>query len=175
MSHEKIFILTFVMALAACNAPAPAEHQSRAESNASLPTAVSPSPAVEAAATPDNTGQDALSIAQDSDHQGETVMLRSTYDQCLNNAGGVTPDIQDCIETEYEYQEARLDKVYQELLAKLGGDQKAALETEQKKWLSDRDAQCGVDPDEGGQGQRLEANDCFLEMTAKRAAELEAR
>jgi uncharacterized protein YecT (DUF1311 family) len=129
----------------------------------------------EATSTPDNTGQGATSAAQDSDHQGETVMLRSTYDQCLKNAGGVTPDIQDCIETEYEYQETRLDKAYQELLAKLGGDKKTVLETEQKRWLDDRDAQCGVDPDEGGQGQRLEANDCFLEMTAKRAAELETR
>jgi uncharacterized protein YecT (DUF1311 family) len=163
------------MTLAACNDPAPAGHQSRAEPDVSLPAAVSTSPADEATATTDNTGQGALSAAQDSNHQGGTAMLRSTYDQCLNNAGGVTPEIQDCIETEYEFQETRLDKVYKELLAKSGSDQKAALEIEQKKWLSDRDTQCAMDPNEGGQGQRLEANDCFLEMTAKRAAELEAR
>lgn len=172
MNHWKIVVLVSAMALVACNAPAPAEQQSHAGPGAS-PPATSPVP--EATSTPDNTGQGATSAAQDSDHQGETVMLRSTYDQCLKNAGGVTPDLQDCIETEYEYQEARLDKAYQGLLTKLGGDKKAVLETEQKKWLDDRDAQCGVDPDEGGQGQRLEANDCFLEMTAKRAAELETR
>lgn len=93
-------------------------------------------------------------------------MLRNTYDQCLEAASGVTPDIQDCIDREYEYQDDRLSKAYQLLLLSLNSDKKLDLEVEQKKWLSTRDAECGLDVEAGGQGQRLEANDCFLEITA---------
>lgn len=102
-------------------------------------------------------------------------MLRNTYDQCLEAASGVTPDIQDCIDREYEYQYDRLSKAYQLLLSRLDNGKKLELEEEQKKWLSMRDAECGLDAEAGGQGQRLEANDCILEVTAKRAVELEAR
>lgn len=100
-------------------------------------------------------------------------MTRSSYDACLTAAAGVTPDIQDCIAAEFEYQDARLNQAYQAALAK--GDRAAqeALREAQRQWIEERDAQCALDPD-GGQGQRLESNDCALELTAKRAAELEA-
>lgn len=101
-------------------------------------------------------------------------MLRSSYDECLKTAAGVVPNMQDCIGAEHDYQDDRLNKVYQALISKLDKPGQLALRAEQRKWLADRGAECSLDP-EGGQGQRLEANDCMLEMTARRASELEVR
>lgn len=101
-------------------------------------------------------------------------MLRPSYAKCLDGTGGVTPEIQDCVADEYDFQNRRLNKVYQSLLAQLSKDDQEMLRIEQRKWISIRDAQCEID-NGAGQGQRLEANDCLLEMTAKRASELEQR
>lgn len=103
-----------------------------------------------------------------------TSMLRNSFDECIKASGGVVPEMQACIESEFEYQDGRLNAVYQRLQGALAANEKAELELKQKQWLKERDAQCGWDADEEGQGQRLEANDCFLEMTSKRADELEA-
>lgn len=106
--------------------------------------------------------------------EGGASMLRSSFDECIKASGGVVPEMQACIESEFEYQDGRLDVAYQRLQGVLAANEKAELELKQKQWLKERDAQCGWDADEEGQGQRLEANDCFLEMTSKRADELEA-
>ncbi|WP_252255721.1 lysozyme inhibitor LprI family protein [Lysobacter capsici] len=107
-------------------------------------------------------------------NKGDQNVLRPSYDKCLDATGGVTPEIQDCIAEEYDFQDDRLNKVYQSLLAKLPKEDQEALRVEQRKWVSKRDAECEIDSG-AGQGQRLEANDCLLEMTAKRASELEQR
>lgn len=83
--------------------------------------------------------------------------------------------MQACIEEEYKYQDARLNNDYRRLLIALEGSNKIELKSKQRQWLAERDSACGESANnEEGQGQRIEANDCFLEMTAKRAAELEA-
>jgi uncharacterized protein YecT (DUF1311 family) len=97
---------------------------------------------------------------------------RASYDSCLKAAGGVVPSMQECIDTEFAFQDKRLNKAYQVRMAALGKDERASLRLVQRKWIADRDKQCASD-DAPGQGQRLEMNDCSLEMTAKRAAELE--
>lgn len=106
--------------------------------------------------------------------KGDASMLRSSFDECIKASGGVVPEMQACIESEFEYQDGRLNVAYQRLQGALSVNEKAELELKQKQWLKERDAQCRWDADEEGQGQRLEANDCFLEMTSKRADELEA-
>lgn len=100
-------------------------------------------------------------------------MLRSSYGECIKASGGVVPEMQACIEDEFDYQDARLNNVYRRLLETSEGSKKIELESSQKQWLAERDSKCGWDAGEEGQGQRIEANDCFLEMTAKRAGELE--
>ena len=82
--------------------------------------------------------------------------------------------MQDCIAAEYEYQDGRLNKAYRALMATLGDEEKAGLRGAQRRWLAERDERCAYDPD-SGQAGRLEANECSLEMTASRAAELESR
>lgn len=106
--------------------------------------------------------------------KGGASMLRNSFDECIKASGGVVPEMQACIESEFEYQDGRLNVAYQRLQGALAANEKAELELKQKQWLKERDAQCGWDAEKGGQGQRLEANDCFLEMTSKRADELEA-
>ena len=100
--------------------------------------------------------------------------LRSSYGNCLKSAGGVVPDMQDCIDTEYGYQDKRLNTAYKTLMGKLNKAQQTTLRSDERKWITHRDSYCAPDQD-GGHGQRLEANDCALEETAKRASELEAR
>ena len=62
-------------------------------------------------------------------------MLRPSYDECLKAAAGVVPDMQDCIGAEHEYQDGRLNKVYQTLMSKLDKPGQLALRAEQRKWL----------------------------------------
>jgi uncharacterized protein YecT (DUF1311 family) len=100
--------------------------------------------------------------------------IRTSYSTCLKAAGGVTPDMQDCIGTEYDYQDNRLNRVYKALMARLSKTEQAKLCAEERKWIAHRDAYCALPPD-AGQGQRLESNGCTMEQTAKRAAILEAR
>ena len=84
------------------------------------------------------------------------------------------PDMQECIGTEYDYQDKRLNQVYKALIARLSKTEQIKLRAEERKWIAHRDAYCALPPD-AGQGQRLESNGCTMEQTAKRAATLEAR
>ncbi|OHE84191.1 MAG: hypothetical protein A2579_13625 [Lysobacterales bacterium RIFOXYD1_FULL_69_11] len=78
--------------------------------------------------------------------------------------------MQDCIAEESGYQQTRLKAAYDALVA-----EEASLQAEQANWLATRDEACTWDAEEEGQGQRLEANECQLTMTAERARELEER
>lgn len=82
--------------------------------------------------------------------------------------------MQDCIDTEYAYQDGRLNAVYKALVATLGDAERSALRERQRTWIADRDEQCFYDPD-SGQAGRVDAAECRLDMTAKRADALEAR
>ena len=97
-------------------------------------------------------------------------MLRDSYALCIEQSGGVTPAMQDCIAEESDYQEARLKAAYDARVA-----EEASLQADQASWLVTRDEACAWDPEEEGQGQRLAANECQLTITAERARELEER
>lgn len=80
----------------------------------------------------------------------------------------------DCIGQEHERQDARLNRVYKEIMAILSAERKTALRNAQRAWLKYREANCEFyyDPD-GGSLARVEGNDCFMRETAERAKELE--
>jgi len=82
--------------------------------------------------------------------------------------------MQECIDAEHEYQDGRLNKVCQAVMAKLSEENKTRLRTEQRQWITNRDERCFYDP-QSGQAGRLDAAECRLEMTASRAAEIESR
>ncbi|MBV9347137.1 MAG: DUF1311 domain-containing protein [Pseudolabrys sp.] len=99
--------------------------------------------------------------------------VSKSYSECMEKSGGVTPMMQDCISAEYEKQDERLNTAYRLLLAPLPEKRKALARDAQRKWLTFRDANCGL-YDNGGSAGRLAANECLLTHTARRAAELEA-
>lgn len=111
----------------------------------------------------------------EASEQPTAAALRTSYQACIAQSAGVTPAMQDCMAVEAEYQEGRLASAYDRLLESLAPDARRALESEQSAWLSEQDRACAWNADEEGQAQRLEANECTLQMTATRAAELEQR
>jgi uncharacterized protein YecT (DUF1311 family) len=99
--------------------------------------------------------------------------LRGSFQPCVDKAAGATWPTQDCIEREFEHQDARLNKAYQALMKALPEQGQTELRTSQRQWLSSRDADCPWDDDTEGQGRRIESNYCVMEKTALRAGELE--
>lgn len=103
------------------------------------------------------------------------MALRDTYYECAASTNGITWDIQACMDAEFDYQDARLNAAYRNLMAKLSEPDKRALRSEERKWISARDSVCSWDAQTEGQAQRIEANVCALKGTAQRAATLEQR
>ena len=141
---RSLLLLPALLALAACTAPRDAPADTGPEASATTPS-------------PET-------VAERED------VLRDSYALCIEQSGGVTPAMQDCIAEESDYQETRLKAAYDALVA---GE--ASLQAEQATWVATRDEACAWDAEAEGQGQRLEANECQLTMTAERARELEGR
>ncbi len=108
-----------------------------------------------------------------SAHAGEALYDR-TYGTCMDNSGGVTVEMHDCIGNEHARQDARLNNAYKNLAAQLSANRKNELLAVQRLWIRYRDANCKFhgDPD-GGTMAGINAASCGLEMTARRARELE--
>ncbi|WP_231104371.1 lysozyme inhibitor LprI family protein [Xanthomonas graminis] len=183
MAIVKLLPVSCLLALcamtAACNGGSSAPAPTAASAAAAPATApASAAPVGDAAAAnpqaPSAASTQADATAAPSKPSGENVVLRPSYDACISAAAGVTPTMQDCIDTEYEYQDGRLNTVYKALMAKLGDAEKNALREQQRTWIAQRDEKCFYDPD-SGQAGRVDAAECRLDMTAKRAGELAAR
>ena len=96
------------------------------------------------------------------------------FSSCMDQSSGVTVNMIDCIGQEHERQDARLNRVYNELMGTLPAERKNALRDAQRAWLKYREANCHFyDDPNGGSIARVQANDCFMTETAKRAKELE--
>ncbi len=74
--------------------------------------------------------------------QEAAAPLRASYGACIGQSGGVTPDMQDCIAMEAEYQDGRLGSAYEALHASLPSTGRQALESEQDAWLVRRTKEC---------------------------------
>ncbi|MGD7034864.1 lysozyme inhibitor LprI family protein [Methylotuvimicrobium buryatense] len=100
--------------------------------------------------------------------------LNPEFSICMDQSGGVTMNMIDCITEEDQRQDTRLNRVYNELMGTLSAERKTALRDAQRAWLKYREANCHFydDPD-GGSIARVQANDCFMTETAQRAKELE--
>ena len=176
---NRIFPLGVLVLLCGCSSPDP----DAAAQQLAPPAVVATSENVDGASPPEGTpvatpatapNQNGSTSMQAS-NPGEGTMLRPSYETCIARSGGVTPAMQDCIAAEAEYQEGRLASVYARLLASLPPSDRQALENEQSAWMGEKDIACAWNADEEGQGQRLEANECALQMTATRAEKLEMR
>lgn len=101
--------------------------------------------------------------------------LRSSYEACLEAAGGVVPASQGCIEREDDYQRRLLVDAEQLLRAR---DDAAAIrtyQTDKRQWDAGTALQCRWDAETEGQGQRLAANDCALRRLADWVVEARRR
>jgi uncharacterized protein YecT (DUF1311 family) len=98
----------------------------------------------------------------------------AAHTACMGKSGGVTSAMLDCIATELQRQDARLNRAYKAAMAPLSAPRKKQLQAAQRAWLAYRDANCQfyADP-EGGSVAAVVANDCVLSATASRALELE--
>lgn len=136
-------------------------------------TAPTPAPEASSASKFPDASADRQQASSGQASSGD-VVLRPSFQACVDAAGGVTPATQDCISEEYAYHDARLNAAYRRLMASLSKDRATALRNEERTWLAERDNRCHWDADTEGQAQRLEANYCLMERTAQRAEELEA-
>ena len=98
--------------------------------------------------------------------------LRDSYVKCAEATNGSTWEMQNCVEEEFEYQDARLNAAYRTLQSRIPEAGKKSLAEDERKWISDRDKSCEWNPEEEGQAQRIEANICSLKQTAGRADQL---
>lgn len=96
-----------------------------------------------------------------------------TFDRCMDAANGVTVDVMNCMDEELDYQDNRLNSVYQRLRKVLTPTNWDVLRKEQRKWLAGRDS-CEVNDDiRGGTAEMLVRENCVLRKTTFRAVELE--
>lgn len=101
-------------------------------------------------------------------------VLRASFTQCIDDSGAVDAAMQECIANEFGHHDERLNLAYAKLKQTLAANKMVELRGVQRNWLRDRDAKCAWDAQTEGSAQRLQANYCMMEATAKRANELEA-
>lgn len=112
-------------------------------------------------------GMSALASADEID-------LTKQYSSCMDKAGGITVNMLDCMGAETKRQDARLNRAYKDVMARLSPERRKELQEVQRVWIKYRDANCRfyADPD-GGSIASVNSNDCFMSATAARAKELE--
>ena len=114
------------------------------------------------------------SAAHGQDSSASSKPLRPTYYSCVKASRGVTLALNDCIGTEHDFQDKRLNAAYGRLRTSLSAAQRATLRDEERTWIEQRDKTCTSDGS-GGTASMLDSNQCQLDQTAARAAVLEAR
>ncbi|MDQ7998020.1 MAG: lysozyme inhibitor LprI family protein [Luteibacter sp.] len=99
--------------------------------------------------------------------------LSTSFYACVEASNGVTAALNDCIGTEHDAQDKRLNVAYRRLRDSLAPELRTSLRDEERGWIVARDRDCAADG--GGTGSLLDANQCVLNQTARRASVLEAR
>jgi len=95
------------------------------------------------------------------------------YAACVDKAAGAAIPMQDCIANEQVRQTRRLQAALSALMTSMPA-KRSQLRNAQRKWGDFRDAHCSFfDSGKVVQAVRLAANECVLNFTVQRAAELE--
>ena len=115
-----------------------------------------------------------VSPAQSQENGSKEAPLRPSYYTCIKASNGVTSALNDCIGTEHDFQDKRLNTAYRLLGKTLSKGERNALRDEERTWIAQRDKSCAPDID-GGTASLLDVNQCQLDETAARASALEAR
>ena len=85
----------------------------------------------------------------------------TTYSACMDESGGVTMNMLDCMGSEAEQQDARLNENYKAAMQALTPAQQTQLRDAQRLWIKFRDADCAL--------LGINSASCFLDMTKQRA------
>ena len=100
--------------------------------------------------------------------------LSRQYHQCMKKSGGVTIYMRKCNGDELKRQDRRLNVNYKKAMAVLDSKHRDELKKVQKLWIKYRDARCGfLFGLTGGTLDLLAGGSCYVDMTARRADELE--
>jgi uncharacterized protein YecT (DUF1311 family) len=94
----------------------------------------------------------------------------ATYTACMDASGGVTVSMLNCMSSETEQQDARLNKNYKAAMQGLQQEQKTQLRDAQRLWIKYRDANCALLGSlTGGTIDSVNGASCLLDMTKERA------
>ena len=97
----------------------------------------------------------------------------ATYTSCMDASGGVTMNMLDCMGSETEQHDARLNQNYKAAMQALDKGQQNQLRDAQRLWIKFRDADCALLGSlTGGSIDRINSASCFLDMTKQRADDL---
>ena len=97
----------------------------------------------------------------------------TTYTTCMDASGGVTVNMLNCMGSEIEQQDARLNQSYKAAMQALEQGQQTQLRDAQRLWVKFRDADCALLGSlTGGTVDSVNHASCFLDMTKKRAEDL---
>ena len=102
------------------------------------------------------------------------VELSKQYDNCMDNSGGITVEMLDCIGAETRRQDIKLNTAYKDLIRLIPAQRQKQLQDTQRAWIKYRDLNCDfyADPN-SGTSATLNSSSCFLDATASRVKELE--
>lgn len=91
-------------------------------------------------------------------------------DECMQKDSSTAGMIQ-CIDAEFAIQDKLLNQNYKKAMSVLNDENKKSLKDIQRKWVAYKEAKCTFYPQQGSI-HRLDAADCYLQMTKERATEL---
>ena len=104
----------------------------------------------------------------------DEVEFSKQYNNCMDNSGGVTVEMLDCIGAETKRQDIRLNNAYKNVIGLIPPQRQKQLQETQRSWIKYRDLNCDfyADPN-SGTSATLNSSSCFLDTTASRVKELE--
>ena len=91
-------------------------------------------------------------------------------DECMQKDSSTAGMIQ-CINAEFAIQDKILNENYKKVMGVLTEENQKILKDVQRKWVAYKEAKCAFYPKQGTI-HRLDAADCYLQMTKERATEL---
>lgn len=91
-------------------------------------------------------------------------------DECMQKDSS-TAGMVGCINAEFAVQDKILNENYKKVMGALTEENRKILKDVQRKWVAYKEAKCAFYPRQGTI-HRLDAADCYLQMTKERATEL---
>ena len=108
------------------------------------------------------------SIEETSEEEFDESQARA--DECMQKDSSTAGMIQ-CIDAEFAIQDKLLNQNYKKAMSVLNDENKKILKDIQRKWVAYKEAKCAFYPQQGSI-HRLDAVNCYLQMTKERASEL---